>query len=148
MADQADVAVECIAEEARPPPKFTWFLGEDQLNVRINKENYLAYIIFYLLTFYNSSTRKICILFLKGEISVSTEDKESGKKNYIETLKYFPSEKHDGKTLRCQVEHQAYTDVQKEGKQNEAEVILKVQCKYYWQKFRINNRIYINCKYQ
>jgi len=94
MADQADVAVECIAEEARPPPKFTWFLGEDQLN---------------------------------GEISVSTEDKESGKKNYIETLKYFPSEKHDGKTLRCQVEHQAYTDVQKEGKQNEAEVVLKVQ---------------------
>jgi len=94
MADQADVAVECIAEEARPPPKFTWFLGEDQLN---------------------------------GEISASTEDKDSGKKNYIETLKYFPSEKHDGKTLRCQVEHQAYTDVQKEGKQNEAEVLLKVQ---------------------
>ena len=36
MADQADVAVECIAEEARPPPKFTWFLGEDQLNVSID----------------------------------------------------------------------------------------------------------------
>ena len=33
MANQKDVAVECIAEEARPPPKFTWFLGEDQLNV-------------------------------------------------------------------------------------------------------------------
>ena len=47
MADQADVAVECIAEEARPPPKFTWFLGEDQLNVSIDKENYSAYIIFY-----------------------------------------------------------------------------------------------------
>ena len=46
MADQADVAVECIAEEARPPPKFTWFLGEDQLNVRIANENYFAYIIF------------------------------------------------------------------------------------------------------
>ena len=42
MADQADVAVECIAEEARPPPKFTWFLGEDQLNVRIANENYFA----------------------------------------------------------------------------------------------------------
>ena len=33
MANQKDVAVECIAEEARPPPKFTWFLGEDPLNV-------------------------------------------------------------------------------------------------------------------
>ena len=33
MAAQKDVAVECIAEEARPPPKFTWFLGEDPLNV-------------------------------------------------------------------------------------------------------------------
>ena len=36
MAAQKDVAVECIAEEARPPPKFTWFLGEDQLNVSID----------------------------------------------------------------------------------------------------------------
>jgi len=94
MANQKDVAVECIAEEARPPPKFTWFLGEDPLN---------------------------------GDVTASAEDKEGGKKNYIETLKYFPSEKHDGKTLRCQVEHQAYTDVQKNDKQNEAEVLLKVQ---------------------
>lgn len=94
MANQKDVAVECIAEEARPPPKFTWFLGEDPLN---------------------------------GDVTASAEDKDGGKKNYIETLKYFPSEKHNGKTLRCQVEHQAYTDVQKNDKQNEAEVLLKVQ---------------------
>jgi len=94
MAAQKDVAVECIAEEARPPPTFSWYLGEDLLN---------------------------------GDISTRDEDASSGKKNYIETLKYYPSEKHDGKTLRCQVEHQAYTDVQKEGKENEAEVVLKVQ---------------------
>merc|ERR1711994_1115116 len=94
MAAQKDVAVECIAEEARPPPTFSWYLGED---------------------------------FLNGEITASDVEASSGKKNYIETLKYYPSEKHDGKTLRCQVEHQAYTDVQKEGKENEAEVVLKVQ---------------------
>jgi len=94
MAAQKDVAVECIAEEARPPPTFSWYLGEDLLN---------------------------------GEITASDVEASSGKKNYIETLKYYPSEKHDGKTLRCQVEHQAYTDVQKEGKENEAEVVLKVQ---------------------
>ena len=33
MAAQKDVAVECIAEEARPPPTFSWYLGEDLLNV-------------------------------------------------------------------------------------------------------------------
>ena len=52
MADQADVAVECIAEEARPPPKFTWFLGEDQLNVSIANKNHFAFNIF-LYVFYN-----------------------------------------------------------------------------------------------
>ena len=85
---------------------------------------------FHVLAFYYSFRRETYLQFLQGEISTSTEDKDSGKKNYIETLRYFPSEKHDGKTLRCQVEHQAYTDVQKEDKLNEAEVLLKVQCKF------------------
>ena len=26
-----EVAVDCVAEEARPPPQFQWFLGEDEL---------------------------------------------------------------------------------------------------------------------
>ena len=68
------------------------------------------------------------LLNLQGEITASDVEASSGKKNYIETLKYYPSEKHDGKTLRCQVEHQDYTDIQKEGKENEAEVVLRVQC--------------------
>ena len=78
--------------------------------------------------FWYYSQYLLFLLNLQGEISSSSEDASAGKKNYIETLKYYPSEKHDGKTLRCQVEHQAYTDVQKEGKENEAEVVLRVQC--------------------
>ena len=80
------------------------------------------------MEFWNYSHYQHFQLNLQGDISTRDEDASSGKKNYIETLKYYPSEKHDGKTLRCQVEHQAYTDVQKEGKENEAEVVLKVQC--------------------
>ena len=132
MANQKDVAVECIAEEARPPPKFTWFLGEDPLNVshiHINKNFHIFGILVMELLI---DIRKILLycICLQGDVTASAEDKDGGKKNYIETLKYFPSEKHNGKTLRCQVEHQAYTDVQKNDKQNEAEVLLKVQCKY------------------
>ena len=127
MAAQKDVAVECIAEEARPPPTFSWYLGEDLLNVSRK-----------FLSFYRSSCEKIkfwyysqylhSLLNCQGEISASAEDASAGKKNYIETLRYYPSWKHDGKILRCQVEHQAYTDIQKEGKENEAEVVLRVQC--------------------
>ena len=28
-----EVAVDCVAEEARPPPQFQWFLGNDELKV-------------------------------------------------------------------------------------------------------------------
>jgi hypothetical protein len=89
-----EVAVDCVAEQARPPPQFQWFLGEDEL---------------------------------KAEITPRSEEKDGGKKDYIETLKYYPNQDHDGKTLRCEVTHQAYTQVQKQGKENEAEVILKVE---------------------
>jgi len=92
--DPTEVAVDCVAVAARPPPQFQWFLGEDPL---------------------------------KADITPRSEEKEGGKKDYIETLKYYPNQDHDGKTLRCQVTHQAYTQVQKEGKVNEAEVVLKVK---------------------
>ena len=85
---------------------------------------------YYIIFLKNCYKRNYIIIFQQGEISQSNEEREGGKKDYIETLKYFPSEKHDGKALRCQVEHQAFTDVQKNDKQNEAEVILRVQCKY------------------
>ena len=45
---------------------------------------------------------------LNGETSVREDDKGEGKKNFIETLKYVPSAKDDGKMLKCQVGHQAY----------------------------------------
>ena len=117
MADKAEVNVECIAEQARPSPTFTWFLGDDQL---------------------------------LEEISARTEGKDNGKNNYIETLKYVPNGKDDGKILRCLVQHQAYTDVQKEGKQNEAEVLMKIRYppmkqskveKYYDLKLGMENKI-------
>ena len=93
MAEQKEVFIKCIAEQARPSPTFTWFLGEDQLF---------------------------------GEISSRTEVKDTGKNNYTETLKYIPNEKHDGKTLRCLVQHQQFKNVQKNDKQNEADVLLKI----------------------
>ena len=31
--DPTEIAVDCVAEEARPPPQFQWFLGEDELKV-------------------------------------------------------------------------------------------------------------------
>lgn len=63
---------------------------------------------------------------LKAGKSKREENKKEGKADYIETLKYFPDSKHNGKTLRCQVSHQAYTQVQKEEKKNEAELLLKI----------------------
>ena len=69
MADQADVAVECIAEEARPPPKFTWFLGEDPLNVRIANKNYFAYIIFLLCIWHFVYKQNIFSIFYREKLA-------------------------------------------------------------------------------
>ena len=60
---------------------------------------------------------------------MSTKD-NGGKKDYIATLKYFPAEMHNNKDLRCQVTHQAYSAVQTAEKANEAQLVLKISCKY------------------
>lgn len=104
-------------------------MGEDLLNVSRK-------FLFFTVVLVKNKDTKFCyysqylhfLLNLQGEISSNSEEASAGKKNYIETLRYYPSWKHDGKILRCQVEHQAYTDIQKEGKENEAEVVLRVQC--------------------
>ena len=65
-------------------------------------------------------------------------------------MKYIPNEKHNGKTIRCLVQHQAYRDVQKSDKQNEAEVIMKIRYppmkqskveKFYDMKLGMENKI-------
>ena len=61
--------------------------------------------------------------------STSDNTNNNGKANYIETLKYFPSFKHDGKKLRCEVTHEAYSKVALENNENEADVVLKITCK-------------------
>ena len=60
---------------------------------------------------------------------VNAADKEGGRKDFTATLQYYPTAKHDGKDLRCQVNHPAYSAAQKEKKENMAQVALKIQCK-------------------
>ena len=132
MSAQNDVYiyVECIAKEARAPPIINWYLGGDIINVSCK------FLVFYRRSCEKiNNTKFLCyckylyfLLNLQGEISANSEDLSAGKKNYIQTLKFYPNWKHDGKSLKCQVEHQAYTDAQKEDKENEAEVLLRVQC--------------------
>jgi len=64
---------------------------------------------------------------LNAVSKVNTADNESGKKDFTATLQYYPDAKHDGKELRCQVTHPAYTAAQKQKKENIAQVALKIQ---------------------
>lgn len=51
---------------------------------------------------------------------------DDGKANYVETLLYYPDSSHNGKKLRCEVNHQAYTEAQKQSKENEVDVLLQI----------------------
>lgn len=64
---------------------------------------------------------------LNAVSKVNAADKEGGRKDFTATLQYYPTAKHDGKDLRCQVNHPAYSAAQKEKKENMAQVALKIQ---------------------
>jgi hypothetical protein len=92
--ERKELAIDCIAEKARPKPIFEWYLGGAPL---------------------------------KGTKTPNTPVLENGKADHIETLRYYPDSKHDEKKLSCKDVHEAYTEVQLNQKDNEAEVLLKIQ---------------------
>ena len=44
---------------------------------------------------------------------------ESGKADYVQTIKYFPNAMHNGKDIKCVVSHEAYSAADLEVKRNE-----------------------------
>jgi hypothetical protein len=66
---------------------------------------------------------------LSGATSINEKNPANGKADYIETLRYYPKQNHDGKKLKCEVKHSAYTEADTATNKNEAEVLLKVHYK-------------------
>ena len=55
---------------------------------------------------------------------------QNGKRDYVQTLKYFPDPKHNGHDIKCVVEHTAYSEVAKNEKINEISRKLELYCKF------------------
>jgi len=64
---------------------------------------------------------------LNAEVTEREENEKDKKKDYISTLSYYPVKNHHGKTLRCEVKHNAYTLSETEKKENQAEATLNVE---------------------
>lgn len=73
------------------------------------------------------------------EDSIENEDGE-GKADYVQTMRYFAASKHNGQTLRCQIEHMGYTDAQLQSGIDKAEKALTIYCK--WNRDYVGNCVY------
>ena len=70
-------------------------------------------------------------LCLQGETNEKEENiQQNGKRDYVQTLKYFPDPKHNGHDIKCQVEHSAYTEATLSEGRNEVSRKLELYCKF------------------
>jgi hypothetical protein len=70
------------------------------------------------------------LLYLQGVKDEKTLNKQkNGKADYRQTLKYFPDPKHNGKDIKCVVDHMAYTEANIATGLNEISKRLELTCK-------------------
>eukprot|EP00095_Tigriopus_kingsejongensis_P001483 maker-scaffold124_size330879-snap-gene-1.22 protein:Tk01483 transcript:maker-scaffold124_size330879-snap-gene-1.22-mRNA-1 annotation:"fasciclin-3 precursor" len=91
---QDPVDLECVASDTRPRPTFKWFIDSNPLDGE----------------------------FVDSE--EDGEDGENGKMVYVQTFKYFPNAIHNGQSLRCEVDHMAYSEAQLANNENVVETNL------------------------
>ena len=72
----------------------------------------------------------LALLSFQGVTSDRIENEQSnGKKDYIQTLKYFGDPKHNGHKLTCVVSHMAYSEAQLAAEENKISMELELLCK-------------------
>ena len=68
---------------------------------------------------------------LQGEVNDKEENvQQNGKRDFVQTLKYFPDPKHNGHDIKCVVEHSAYTEATLNERRNEVSRKLELYCKF------------------
>ena len=48
-------------------------------------------------------------MFLQGDLTNSEENPQNGRRDFVQTIKYFPEFKHNDQVLKCVVNHPEYT---------------------------------------
>ena len=70
------------------------------------------------------------ILF-QGQVSDKEENvQENGKRDFVQTLTYFPDPKHNGHDIKCVVQHSAFTEAALSEGRNEVSKELELYCKF------------------
>lgn len=63
--------------------------------------------------------------------------------NYIQTFKYFPNAEHNGQSLRCEVDHMAYSEAQLENEENIVETQLDL---FYKPRDQVKEQVFYGLK--
>ncbi|XP_059094957.1 cell adhesion molecule 1-like isoform X2 [Tigriopus californicus] len=80
---------------------------------------------------------------INAEFVDTQEEGGDGKVNYIQTFKYFPNAEHNGQSLRCEVDHMAYSEAQLENEENIVETQLDL---FYKPRDQVKEQVFYGLK--